>query len=333
MMENYKEEVGNTIMTIEKAKRVLAIEAAAITAMIERLGHEFVRAVETILSCKGKVIVIGIGKSGLVGRKIAATLASTGTPAFFVHPAEGMHGDIGMIDKNDAVIMISYSGDTEELIKLVPALKRLGVPIIGLLGNTASTLAKAADVVIDVSVKEEACPLKLAPTASTTAALAMGDALAIALLERRGFSEDDFAKLHPAGTLGKKLLTRVSDLMHEGPALPIVEPETPIKDVIYEISSKRLGHAAVVHAGKLLGVISDGDLRRAMERYPDIKDLKAYDFWTQNPKWIAPDELAAAALLIMESKSITALLVCDDPAGQHLVGIIHLHDLLKAGVV
>jgi arabinose-5-phosphate isomerase len=320
-------------MTIEKARRVLTIEAAAITGLIDRLGEDFVRAVDLMQKCPGKVIVIGIGKSGLIGRKIAATLASTGTPAFFVHPAEGVHGDIGMIDKNDVVIMISYSGDTEELIKLVPALKRLGVPIIGLFGNTASALARAADVAIDVSVREEACPLKLAPTASTTAALAMGDALAIALLERRGFTEDDFAKLHPSGALGKKLLTRVSDLMHEGADLPVVGPGASAKDVIYTISSKRLGHAAVVEAGKLLGVISDGDLRRAMEKFPDLMDKKAADLMTRKPKWIAADELAAAAILKMESRSITALLVCDDPDGQHLVGIIHLHDLLKAGVV
>ncbi|HUT52824.1 MAG TPA: KpsF/GutQ family sugar-phosphate isomerase [bacterium] len=320
-------------MTIDKAKRVLTIEAQAIAGLVDRVNEDFTRAVEIILAGSGKVIVLGIGKSGLIGRKIAATLASTGTPAFFVHPAEGVHGDVGMIDKNDVVIMISYSGDTEELVKLVPALKRLGVPIIGLFGNTASALAKAADVVIDVSVPEEACPLKLAPTASTTAALAMGDALAIALLERRGFTEDDFAKLHPAGALGKKLLTRVSDLMHQGPALPRVGPGASLKDVIYEMSSKMLGHTAVVEGEKLLGVISDGDLRRAMEKSPDIMDKKAADLMTVNPRWIAQDELAASALLKMESRSITALLVCDGPDGQHLVGIVHLHDLLKAGVV
>lgn len=320
-------------MTLEKAKRVLRIEANAIMDLSERVDHNFLAALDMVLACPGKVIVIGIGKSGLVGRKIAATLASTGTPAFFVHPAEGVHGDVGMIDKKDVILLLSNSGETEELIKLIPVLKRLGVPVIGLLGKKESTLAKAADVVIDVSVKEEACPWQLAPTASTTAALAMGDALAITLLERRGFTEEDYAKLHPAGTLGKKLLLHVSDLMHEGPALPVVAPDASFKDVIYQMSSKMLGHTAVAEGETLLGVISDGDLRRAMEKFGDIMDKKARDLMTPGPRWVPPDEFAAAALLRMESRSITALLVCDDPEGKHLVGMIHLHDLLKAGVV
>lgn len=320
-------------MSVDRAKKVLDIEAKAIAELAERIGEEFVAAVDAIIACQGKVIVVGIGKSGLVGRKIAATLASTGTPAFFVHPAEGVHGDVGMIDKNDAVLIISNSGETEELVKLVPALKRLGVSIIGLLGNKDSTLARASDVVIDVSVKEEACPLKLAPTASTTATLAMGDALALSLLERRGFTQDDFARLHPAGALGKKLLLHVSDLLHEGPALPAVSPEASFKEVIYEMSSKMLGHTAVVEGDRVLGVISDGDLRRAMEKHGDIREIKARDLMTPRPKWVRPDDLAAAALQVMERHSITALLVCDDEAGEHLVGIIHLHDLLKAGVV
>jgi arabinose-5-phosphate isomerase len=300
-------------MTIEKAKRVLAIEARAITEMMDRLGDEFVKAVEIILAGSGKVIVIGIGKSGLIARKIAATLASTGTPAFFVHPAEGVHGDVGMIDKRDVALVLSNSGETAELIALLPSLKRLGIPIIALLGRRDSTLGKAADVVIDVSVREEACPLQLTPTASTTAALAMGDALAIALLERRGFTEDDF-------------------LMHEGPALPVVPPEAAIKQVIYEMSSKLLGHAAVVENGKLIGVVSDGDLRRALER-DDVMSKNARAIMTPGGKFIAPDALAQSALQKMERHAITALLVCDDPTGKHLVGIIHLHDLLKAGVV
>lgn len=320
-------------MSIDRAKQVLKIEAQAVADLAERIGPDFLRALDLILACPGKVIVLGMGKSGLIGRKIAATLASTGTPSFFVHPAEGVHGDVGMIDKRDAVVLISNSGETEELVKLVPTFKRLGVPMIGLLGKTDSTLAKAADVVIDVSVAEEACPLKLAPTASTTAALAMGDALALALLERRGFTEEDFARLHPAGTLGKRLLLRVSDLMHTGKDLPRVGPEAPIKAVILAISSGMLGHAAVVEGDRLLGVISDGDLRRALERESDLLGKKARELMTPRAKWIAPDELAAAALAKMEKHAITALLVCDDEKGEHLAGIIHLHDLLKAGVV
>jgi arabinose-5-phosphate isomerase len=320
-------------MTIAKAKRVLTIEARAIMDLVERVNEDFVRAEEIIFACPGKVIVIGIGKSGLVGRKVAATLASTGTPAFFVHPAEGVHGDVGMIDKRDVALVLSNSGETAELIALLPSLKRLGIPIIGLLGRADSTLGRAADVVIDVSVKEEACPLQLAPTASTTAALAMGDALAVALLTRRGFTEEDFASLHPAGTIGKRLLLRVSDLMHEGPSVPVVAPGAPVKEVIYEISSKMLGHAAVIEAGKLIGVVSDGDLRRALERDSEVFHRTARDIMSPGGKFIAPDALAQAALQKMERHSITALLVCDDAEGKHLVGIIHLHDLLKAGVV
>lgn len=320
-------------MTVERARRVLLIEARAIEAMAARLGDDFVRAVDLLVACSGKVIVLGIGKSGLVGRKVAATLASTGTPAFFVHPAEGVHGDVGMIDRRDVALIISHSGETEELVKLLPAVKRLGVPIIGLIGAPGSTLARAADVALDASVAEEACPLQLAPTASTTAALALGDALALCALERRGFTAEDFARLHPAGALGKKLLLRVGDLMAAGPALPRVGPEAGLREVIIEISSKLLGHTAVVEGDKLLGVISDGDLRRAMERDGDFMTKKAREIMTARPKFVSPDELAAVALQRMERHSITALLVCDDPDGEHLVGIIHLHHLLKAGVV
>jgi arabinose-5-phosphate isomerase len=319
-------------MSIDRARRVLEIEAKAISGLSQKLGDDFIKAVETILNCEGKVIVIGIGKSGLVGRKIAATFASTGTPAFFVHPAEGVHGDIGMIDRKDTVLVLSNSGETEELVTLVPAFKRLGVTIIGLLGNPDSSLAKVCDVVVDVSVEQEACPLKLAPTASTTAALAMGDALALTLLDRRGFTEEDFARLHPSGTLGKKLLLRVSDLMHRGEALPTVGPDTPFQDVIYEISSKMLGHAAVVDNEKLLGVVTDGDLRRAMHKDGEAHKRTASEIMTKNPKTIAPEALAEAALQIMERYSITGLLVCEEKGGS-LVGIVHLHDLLKAGVV
>ena len=320
-------------MTIERARRVLQIEAQAVADLVGRIGPEFVRAVDLILACPGKTIVLGIGKSGLVGRKIAATLASTGTPAFFVHPAEGVHGDVGMISPADVILLISHSGETEELVKLIPALKRLGTPIVGLIGAPGSTLCRVADVTIDVSVKEEACPFQLAPTASTTAALAMGDALALSLLDRRGFTEDDFARLHPAGALGKRLLLRVSDLMAAGDALPRVGPNANLREVIYEMSSKLLGHTAVVEGDRLLGVISDGDLRRALERDPDFMTKTARQIMTARPKWVAPDELAAAALPRMESHKITALLVCDDAAGEHLCGLIHLHHLLRAGVV
>ncbi len=320
-------------MSIERAKRVLEIEARAITGLAERIDESFVRAVEIILSCRGKVIVAGIGKSGLVGRKIAATLASTGTPAFFVHPAEGVHGDVGMIDANDVVVLLSNSGETDELISLVPAFKRLGLPVIGLLGNKSSRLARSADVVIDVSVDEEACPLQLAPTASTTATMAMGDALALALLQRRGFTEEDFARLHPSGTLGKKLLLRVSDLMHTGDNLPLVKRDTPFKDIIYEMSSKMLGHAIVVEGDTLLGIISDGDIRRTLEKDSGFISLAAGDIMTGGPKWAAPGDLAEEALRKMEQHSITALVVCKDDKGEKLAGIIHLHDLLQAGVV
>jgi len=320
-------------MTVERARRVLRIEARAIEALADRIGDDFVRAVDLLLACPGKVIVLGMGKSGLIGRKIAATLASTGTPAFFVHPAEGVHGDVGMIDPKDLALLISNSGETEELVKLLPALKRLGVPVVGLIGAPASTLARAADVCLDVSVAEEACPLQLAPTSSTTVALAMGDALALAALERRGFTEEDFARLHPAGTLGRKLLLRVSDVMVTGPALPVVGPDAGLREVIIVMSSKLLGHTAVVDGNRLLGVISDGDLRRAMEKDEDFMARKAREIMTARPKFVRPEELAASALARMERHSITALLVCDDAAGESLAGLIHLHHLLRAGVV
>jgi len=319
-------------MTIEKAKRVLQIEAEAISALAGRLGPEFLKALDLLAACSGKVAVTGIGKSGIIAQKIASTLASTGTPAFFLHSAEGLHGDIGMLTGNDLVLAVSNSGETEELIRLIPVLKRLAVKIIALVGRTASTLAKASDVVLDASVKEEACPLNLAPTASTTAALALGDALALALLERRGFQAEDFARLHPSGALGRRLLLRVSDLMHQGAEIPSVPPAASVRQVIVEMSGKMLGHTAVVDEGKLAGVISDGDLRRSLERDDEFLRRAARELMTRRPKFIAPSELAATALEIMQRHSITGLLVCDDPAGEHLVGFLHLHDLLKAGV-
>ena len=252
---------------IERAKKVLRIESEAIEALIDRIDERFEQAVTMILNCEGRVVVTGMGKSGLIGKKIAATLASTGTPALFLHPAEGIHGDLGMVMRGDTVIALSNSGETDELARMLPSLKRLGIGIIALTGNPDSTLAKNSDVVIDVGVKEEACPLGLAPTASTTATLAMGDALAVVLLDQRGFKEEDFACFHPGGALGKKLLLRVRDLMHTDEAVPMVSEGTLIKDAIYEISSKKMGVTAVVNAsGKLVGVISDGDLRRWMEK-------------------------------------------------------------------
>jgi arabinose-5-phosphate isomerase len=320
----------------EQAKRVLKIEADAVAALVDRIDERFEHAVRTILNCRGRVVVTGMGKSGLIGKKIAATLASTGTPALFLHPAEGIHGDLGMVTRGDIVIALSNSGETEELARMLPSLKRLGIRIIALTGNTDSTLAKNSDVVIDVGVREEACPLGLAPTASTTATLAMGDALAVALLEQRGFREEDFACFHPGGTLGKKLLLRVRDLMHTGDAVPVVSEETLIKDAIYEISSKKMGITAVLNAaGQLVGVISDGDLRRWMEKTEksgeNLLTKQARDIMTRNPKVANKDALAAEAVAIMEKNSITCLIVSDHAAKPE--GVIHLHDLLKAGVV
>lgn len=321
---------------IERAKKVLKIEAEAIEALIVRIDERFEQAVKMILNCEGRVVVTGMGKSGLIGKKIAATLASTGTPALFLHPAEGIHGDLGMVMRGDTVIALSNSGETDELSRMLPSLKRLGIGIIALTGNPESTLAKNSDVVIDVGVKEEACPLGLAPTASTTATLAMGDALAVVLLDQRGFKEEDFACFHPGGALGKKLLLRVRDLMHTDEAVPMVSEGTLIKDAIYEISSKKMGVTAVVDAsGKLVGVISDGDLRRWMEKTEKtgenllIKEAK--DIMTKNPKVANKDSLAAEAVSIMEKNSITCLIVADRGAVPE--GVIHLHDLLKAGVV
>jgi len=321
-------------VTIERAKRVLEIEAEAIRDLVGRLDENFLKAVEIILHCEGKVVVTGVGKSGIIGKKIASTLASTGTPAFFLHPADGLHGDLGMLEGRDVVLAISNSGETEELAQILPVIKRQGNKLIVFTGNPSSTLAKAGDVVIDVSVKEEACPLGLAPTASTTASLAMGDALAVALLERRGFRREDFAMLHPGGTLGRKLLLRVRDLMHTGEEFPRVYEETLMKEVLVEITSKRLGVTAVLNSkGELVGVITDGDLRRALERYPDLLSRRASDCMTRNPKWIEADALAAQAVQRMEEHSITSLFVFQRPGDKVPVGIVHLHDLLKAGVV
>lgn len=322
------------INLLEVAKEVINIERDAITDLEKRLDESFVKACEILYNCKGKVVVTGIGKSGIIGQKIASTLASTGTPAFFMHPAEGLHGDLGVLSRNDVVIAISNSGQSEEIVKILPIIKRFGVKLIVMTGKKRSVLAKAGDVVLDIGVKKEACPLNLAPTASTTVTLVLGDALAVALIKLRGFSEDDFAIRHPGGALGRRLLLKVSDIMHQGKDIPLVNENTLMKDTIYEITSKKLGITGVISEnGDLIGVITDGDLRRALEKYRDILSKKAGEIMTKNPKWILKDELAAKALETMERYSITSLFVFEKESIRKPVGIIHLHDLLKAGVV
>lgn len=318
---------------LEIAKKVLKTEADAVSAMAERLNSSFESAVDIIYKSTGRVVVTGMGKSGLVGKKIAATLASTGTPAFFLHPAEAIHGDLGMVTSDDAIIAISNSGETEELVGLVPFLKRFDVKLVSMTGNPDSFLSKASDVHLDVAVKEEACSLGIVPTASTTAAMAMGDAIAVALLMKRGFKEEDFAFFHPGGSLGKKLFVKVKDLMHAGDALPFVHPETPMMEAVVEISSKRLG-VAIVSGGdrKMLGIVTDGDIRRGIEKWgKGFFDMKAGEAMTKNPKTISEDELAAKALSIMQKHSITSIVVADEDGESK--GIIHLHDILKQGIV
>jgi arabinose-5-phosphate isomerase len=305
---------------------VLRIEAEALGEMLQRLDARFEQAVELLLACKGRVVVSGMGKSGLIGRKIAATFSSTGTPAAFLHPAEAIHGDLGMLMRDDVVLAVSYGGETEEIIALLETIKRLGLRMVTLTGHPRSTIAAASDVMLDVSVKEEACSLNLAPTASTTATMAMGDALAIAMLDRRGFSPGDFAALHPGGRLGKKLL-RVENLMHAGEAMPRVTATAKMPDVIYEMSKKGLGMTTVVDAeGRLAGILTDGDLRRLMQqRGAATLDLVVGDCVTKNPRTIAPGELAGSALRMMEERKITSLVVVDTE--RRPVGVVHLHDL------
>lgn len=316
-------------MSRETARRVLEIESRAILDLLPRIGDDFDRAVDLLLSCEGRVVVSGMGKSGLIGQKISATLASTGTPSLYLHPAEAIHGDLGRLVKGDVALAISYSGDTEELLALVPTVRRLSSGLVSLTGNPRSALAAASDVHLDVSIAQEACPLGLAPTASTTAALAMGDALAMALLDRRGFTVDDFAVLHPGGRLGRKLL-RVEDLMHAGVALPRVSPLAPMKDVLFEMTRHRLGMTTVVDAeGHLLGMISDGDLRRQMEAHGyTLLDRRAGDCMTERPVTIGRRQLAASALALMEERRITSLPIVD--AEGRLEGVVHLHDLWEA---
>ncbi len=313
------------------ARRVLRLEAEAILGLVPRIDAAFERAVELLRGCAGRVIVTGMGKSGLIGRKIAATLASTGTPAYFLHPAEGVHGDLGMVARGDVVLVLSNSGETDEVLAIVPPLRRLGVAIVLMTGNPRSTLARQCDVVLDVSVPEEACPMNLTPTSSTTAALAVGDALAIALLELRGLRPEDFAALHPRGTLGWRSLIRVADLMHAGEAMPVVDAGARMKDVVLEMTRKRLGMTTVVDgAGRLLGVITDGDLRRLHLREEPIGELTAGECATRDPKCIGAEDLAARALDVMERFAITSLVIVD--GDRRPVGVVHMHDILRAKI-
>ena len=317
---------------IEEAKRVLKIEADAVSKLMESIGDNFEAAVDMISACKGKVVVTGMGKSGIICQKISSTMASTGTPAFFLHPAEGVHGDLGMLAKGDVVVAVSNSGETAEVLSILPVIRRMGLKLITIAGNADSTLAKRGDVFLDITVREEACPLGLAPPASTTATLALGDALAVALMYKRGFKEEDFAFFHPAGTLGKSLLLKVSDIMHTGDRLPVVADDASVKESILEMTSKGFGVTAVMSKkGDFSGIITDGDLRRALERDGDIINERAADIMTKNPKKIPPDALAAKALRLMEENKITALFVMEE--GGRPEGIIHLHDLLQTGVV
>lgn len=317
---------------IETARRVLTIEAQSLETLKERIDENFLKAVEIISKSKGRVVVTGMGKSGLIGRKIAATLASTGTPSFFMHPAEASHGDLGMVTEEDVVIAISNSGETDEVLRLIPFLKYFNVKLIAITGNPQSTLARQADAVLDVSVKEEACPFGFIPTASTTATLAMGDALAVALIMKNGFKKEDFAFFHPGGSLGRRMLTKVKDLMHREEELPVVYPHNLMLDVVLEISSKRLGVAVVVdEREKILGIITDGDVRRGVQKWgKQFFEMKASDIMTVAPKSIDEDELAAVALSIMQKYSITSLVV---PSKEGVLrGIIHIHDILKKGI-
>jgi arabinose-5-phosphate isomerase len=310
------------------ARKVLETEAAAILALVARLDSRFERAVQLLRECRGHVILTGMGKSGLICRKIAATLTSIGTPSVFLHPAEAIHGDLGVIQHDDVIVALSYSGETDEILRLLETIRRLGAKLIAITGTPGSTLAQAADVALDCSVAEEACPLNLVPTASTTAALAIGDALAMTLLVEKGFRQEDFANLHPGGKLGKRLM-RVEALMHAGRQCPIVKPETRMRDVIYEMSSKQLGMTCVVDGdAALLGIITDGDLRRQMERTSDVMTLAAGDVMTRGPVTVARATLAVEALNIMEQRKITSVVVVED-GSQQVAGVVQIHDLWR----
>jgi arabinose-5-phosphate isomerase len=325
---------------LARARRVLDVEARALTGVRDRLDESFTKALDLLLACRGKVVVTGIGKSGIVCRKIAATLASTGTPAFFLHAGEGSHGDLGSLERGDVLIGVSNTGESEEVLRLLPVARRLSIPLIAISGDRDSTLARSADVTLDVSVSEEACPLGLAPTASTTATMALGDALAVALFEERGFSAEDFALLHPGGALGRRL-RRVEDLMHRGAEVPLVTETASLKDTLVEMTSKRLGLTGIVDAaGDLVGAVTDGDLRRCLEQAEDIRALTARDLMTRyrrpglrgTPMTIAGSALAAEAVAVMERHAITSIFILAD-GSRRPVGVIHLHDLLRSGVV
>ncbi|MGH8636239.1 MAG: KpsF/GutQ family sugar-phosphate isomerase [Burkholderiales bacterium] len=322
---------SSTAPMLDLARKVLRTEAAAILSLVDRLGADFDRAVQILFECRGRVVVTGMGKSGIICRKVAATLSSTGTPAFFLHPAEAIHGDLGALREEDVVMAMSYSGETEELIRLIESIRRIGARLVAVTGNPASTLARAADVALDCSVTEEACPMNLAPTASTTAALALGDALAMTVLVRKGFREQDFASLHPGGKLGRRLM-RVEHAMHAGDSAPIVRTSTGMPDVFHEMSSKRLGMTCVVdEGGRLAGVFTDGDLRRLMTRTSDVLSLTAGDAMTANPITIDRQLLAVEALKIMETHKITSVIVVD--AARRVEGVVHLHDLWRTQMI
>lgn len=314
------------------ARNVLKIEADAVSALAARLDASFINAHDLLLNCRARVVVTGMGKSGHIANKIAATLASTGTPAFFLHPAEASHGDLGMITNDDVVLALSNSGESPEILAIVPFLKRRGIALVAMTGNPNSTMAREANVHLNTAVEKEACPLNLAPTASTTATLALGDALAISLLEARGFSEDDFAQTHPGGTLGKRLLIRIADLMHVGERLPQVNERASLQDALLEMTRKGLGATAIVGEGNILmGIFTDGDLRRTLEKNADLRGVKIVDVMTRNPRTMPPDKLAAEAAQLMQTRKITCVLIVDGE--NHLVGALHTHDLMRAGVI
>jgi len=317
---------------VDLGRQALNIEIDGLRAQVPRLGTEFARACRICLECRGRVVVTGMGKSGHVGGKIAATLASTGTPAFFVHPGDASHGDVGMVTRDDAMLALSNSGETDEILTIVPVIARLGVPLIALTGNPSSALARAATVHLDIGVPAEACPLNLAPTASTTAAMAVGDALAVALLKARGFTEEDFARSHPAGSLGRRLLLHVSDVMRTGADIPAVGPGTTLAEGLMEVTRKGLGMTAIVDDDlRVLGVFTDGDLRRALDASVDLRLTRMDEVMSRGPKTVRPNTLAAEAVLLMETHRITSLIVVD--AGQKIVGALNVHDLLRAGVL
>lgn len=329
---NYRADPQEAVRLKSLGLAVIETETAALQALAERIDEHFVRACQYMLRCSGRIVVIGMGKSGHIGKKLAATLASTGSPAFFVHPGEASHGDLGMLKAGDVVLALSNSGETDEVVVIVPLIKRLGIPLIAMTGNPNSTLARESEVNIDVSVAKEACPLGLAPTASTTASLAMGDALAIALLEARGFTANDFALAHPGGSLGRRLLLHVSEVMHVGERIPHVHESASLPDTLVEMTAKGLGMAAVVDSQQcLVGIFTDGDLRRVLDRGVDIHRVSVAAVMTRGGVTIAPNSLAAEAVRVMQERKINALMVVD--ADQRLVGALNMHDLLRAGIV